>query len=249
MAEIKIQKYNRIFWDFVMQYDTQNSNILRKIIHSYSVAEKCFSIACQLFFSKQDRELAYLVGLFHDIGRFEQWKIYGTYNDKISVDHGDLGAELLEKFDKDLFEISSREREVLIEAIKFHTKPYAGDDEKIRLFNEIVKNADAFCNILTTANGAQPMTVNENGVSSQIWNDFLDLKPLYIYSPKTKLDRALMMLANTYYVKFDFLRKQVFQNKYIDVIFETFSQYLNEEDKQKFNYAKETLKNKYKQFA
>ena len=55
-----------------------------------------------------------------------------------------------------------------------------------------------------------------------------------------------MMLANTYYIKFDFLRKQVQQNKYIDVICETFSQYLDEEDKQKFEYAKNMLKEKYK---
>ena len=242
--DITIQNYNQFFWNFVNQYDTSNSNILRKIIHSYSVAEKCYSIACVFGFNKEQRNFSYLVGLLHDIGRFEQWKLYQTYNDKKSVDHGDIGAEILEKYNAEDFNITPRQREVMIEAIKWHTKPYEKDDEEVRLYNEIIKNADAYSNVITTANGAQPMTMTADGVTKEILDDFMELKPLWIYSPNTKLDRALMLTACTYYVKYEHIRKEIIEKRYIDVIFETFSQYLNDQDKQIYKNAVEVLKSK-----
>lgn len=244
MRDVTIQNYNHIFWNFIACYDAQNSNILRKIIHSFSVAEKCFAIACQLKLDKKQRELAYLVGLFHDIGRFEQWKLYQTFNDKISVDHGDLGEQMLAK-NREMFDLSERQFQVFVLAIKYHTKQYVGSDEDIILYNTIVKNADAYSNVITTANGAQPMTTNDDGYTKQILHDFLQLKPLWIYSPKTKLDRALMLTACTYYVKYDFLRSEILQKNYIDAIFETFSKYLNEFDKSVYQNAISVLKKKY----
>ena len=244
MKDLTIQNYNQLFWTFVEKYDTQNSNILRKIIHSYSVAEKCFSIASTLKLNKKQREFAYLVGLFHDIGRFEQWRLHQTYNDKISVDHGDLGEQMLLQ-NKICFDLSDEEMNVFVLAIKYHTKQYDGDDASVVLYNEIVKSADAFANVITTANGAQQMTVDADGYTDEILQDFLQLKPLWIYSPKTKLDKALMLSACAYYVKYDFLRKEILQKNYIDIMFETFSQYLNDIDKAVYQNAINILKEKY----
>ena len=48
-----------------------------------------------------------LIGLLHDIARFEQYTKYKTFRDSISIDHGDLGVEILfeekeiEKYDLD----------------------------------------------------------------------------------------------------------------------------------------------------
>lgn len=224
------------------QYDTTNANILRKIIHSFAVAENCFKIACKLKLDKKQREMCYLVGLFHDTGRFEQWKLYQTYNDKISVDHGDLGAKVLANFKPETFKISKSDFDIFVEAIKFHTKPYTGKNDQVALYNEIVKNADSYANIITTANGAQQMTVEADGVTEQILNDFKHLQPLWVYSPKTKLDRALMLTACAYYVRYDFLRRQILDNNYIDIMFGTFSQYLNDEDRKTYKEAVEVMK-------
>ncbi|NCC26079.1 MAG: HD domain-containing protein, partial [Deltaproteobacteria bacterium] len=40
-------------------------------------------------------ELALAGALFHDVGRFEQYAVFKTYSDRKSLDHGDLGAEVL----------------------------------------------------------------------------------------------------------------------------------------------------------
>lgn len=45
--------------------------------------------------SQEDIELAELIGLLHDIGRFEQVRLYHTFVDKDSINHGEYGAKIL----------------------------------------------------------------------------------------------------------------------------------------------------------
>ena len=241
-----LQNYNNIFWKIVKDYDLNNSNILRKMIHSFDVAKNCFSIACSQNFSVDERNLCYLMGLFHDIGRFEQWKKFQTYNDRISVDHGDLSFDILCNLNcSELFEISERESDIIKQAIKFHTKPYLGSDDEIIKYNNILKDSDAYANVVTTANGMQQMTVSSDGVTTELLKAFYNQELLVKFSPQTKLDRSLMLSACCYYVKNSYLRKQILDSHYIDIIYETFSNYLNDDDKQTFKQALEHLKAHY----
>ena len=41
--------------------------------------------------------IAEAVALLHDVGRFEQYKRYGTFNDRKSVNHAALGVEIMKK--------------------------------------------------------------------------------------------------------------------------------------------------------
>ena len=238
-----VQNINHQFYNFVSKYDLTNDNIIRKIVHTNTVADTCFLIACKMGLSQRDRELSYLAGVLHDIGRFEQWKLYQTYNDHKSVDHGDLSYELCDKFDLNF--ISKEDKRAVTLAVKYHTKQYIGTDERIKLFNKIILCADAYANVLNTANGAQRMTVNEDGVTDEILRDFLELKGLWKYSPMTKLDRALMLTACTYYVRLDFLKRQILDANLIDVIAENFAEYLNDEDKKVYFDAVEKLKKRF----
>ncbi len=94
-----IQNYNHNFWDVVKKYDLNESNLFRKFIHSFYVAKNCFTIACNKKMNQKERNICYLMGLFHDIGRFEQWVKYKTYDDVKSEDHGDLSYSILETLD------------------------------------------------------------------------------------------------------------------------------------------------------
>lgn len=63
-----VQNINHQFYDFIKNYDITNDNIIRKIIHTNTVADTCFLIACKMGLNQNDRELAYLTGILHDIG-------------------------------------------------------------------------------------------------------------------------------------------------------------------------------------
>lgn len=241
-----VQEYNLLFYKITNSYDVSNPNIVRKIIHSYDVAKICYSIASCLNLEEKDREFCYLMGLFHDLGRFEQWKIYNTYNDKESIDHGELSKAMLEKLDcKKIFSLNADEEYILMESIRYHTKDYSGDDEYLAKYIRILKNADAYSNVFSTASGMQQIFIDGDGYNSEILNDFSNQQKLNKYNYNSKLDRALMLAACLYYVDYDFLRKEIISNNYIDIVYETFSKYLNDKEKEIYRLALTNLKKNY----
>ncbi|MBR3890483.1 MAG: HD domain-containing protein [Bacilli bacterium] len=241
-----IQDYNMLFFNIVSKYDISDSNIVRKIIHSYDVAKICYSIASNLNLDENERNFCYLIGLLHDLGRFKQWEIYKTYNDKESIDHGELSKEMLDDLNcKDVFCINEKQEYILKESIRYHTKEYEGNDEEVSKYIKIIKNADAFSNVFSTASGMQQIFVSEEGYNKDLLDDFNNKKKLNKYSYKSKLDRALMLAACLYYVEYDFLRKEIVNSNYIDIVYETFSKYLNDEEKLIYKNSLEKMKKNY----
>ena len=83
------------FHRYVAPYDPENPRIALKIDHTLRVAELCDSIARGEGFTPAGCDLAWLCGLLHDIGRFEQVRRWGTFYDAQSASHAALGGEIL----------------------------------------------------------------------------------------------------------------------------------------------------------
>ena len=119
--------------------------IVLKIDHTFRVVKLCEEIAKSLNLSDEDIELAKFCGLLHDIGRFEQYKQYQTYRDKDSVDHGDLGYEILTEEDYIKKYIYKEEDEnIVLNAVRFHNKLSMPENlsEREKLFLKITRDAD-----------------------------------------------------------------------------------------------------------
>lgn len=84
-----------------------------------------------------------LAALVHDIGRFPQFVRCGTYRDDDSVDHGDLGAELLEQ-DSFLPSVSEDVHQLIISVVRLHNKKTipVGLDELTHSVLTVVRDAD-----------------------------------------------------------------------------------------------------------
>ena len=89
------QSARATFERYVSAYDPKNPRIALKIAHTYRVAELCARIAKGTGASVIDIDLAWLLGLLHDIGRFEQVRRYDTFNDAASISHAELGVSVL----------------------------------------------------------------------------------------------------------------------------------------------------------
>ena len=133
------------FETYVSGYDLNDTKIYLKYIHTGKVAENCERIARSLELSEEDVDLAWEIGMLHDIGRFEQVRRFGTYIDAKSIDHAQFGADLLfvdglmEKFDQET------ENRTLIEtAIRCHNRYRLpeGLTERELLFCQIIRDAD-----------------------------------------------------------------------------------------------------------
>ena len=83
------------FDSYVAGYDVANPRIALKVEHTLRVAELCERIARETGFTPAGIDLAWLCGLLHDIGRFEQLRRWDTFSDAASTSHAALGVEVL----------------------------------------------------------------------------------------------------------------------------------------------------------
>ena len=140
-------KATAAFDEYVSNYDPDNPLIHLKVIHSYKVAEIAERIARSLN-NEELVDFAWLLGLLHDIGRFEQARRYNTFVDSQSVDHAELGADIL--FKEDLIDRFPTEtlpdgwRQTAETAIRQHNKLAIAEglDERTKIFSEILRDAD-----------------------------------------------------------------------------------------------------------
>lgn len=135
------------FKRYTDNYDTSDEKIKLKVDHTYRVAAISERVAISLGLDKADTDLAWLIGMLHDIGRFEQLKNYGTFSDADSIDHAHYGVHLL--FDEGLIwefidKTDVSELGILKTAIFNHSayRIEEGLSERVVMFCNIIRDAD-----------------------------------------------------------------------------------------------------------
>lgn len=93
--KISREHIKKTFQEYTDRYDSTNPKIKLKIDHTYRVADLCEQIAQSLELSAAEVDLAWLSGMLHDVGRFEQLRRYNTFSDAQSIDHARFAVELL----------------------------------------------------------------------------------------------------------------------------------------------------------
>lgn len=166
------------FAEYVRNYDPSDEKIKLKIDHTYRVAGLCQRIAESLGLSEPDVDIAWLLGMLHDIGRFEQIRCFGTFNDVQSVDHAEFGADLLfkegliRKFAEGYYEECelarswNEEAEQIIKNNEHHNKDTGLIEMAIRQHNkyrvkeDLTERQRMFCDILRDADKVDIFKVN-----------------------------------------------------------------------------------------
>lgn len=83
------------FKRYVGPYDMDDPKIALKAAHTLRVAAVSERIARASGFTQAGIDLAWLCGLLHDLGRFEQLRRWGTFNDALSAKHAAIGVDIL----------------------------------------------------------------------------------------------------------------------------------------------------------
>ncbi len=133
------------FNDYVSGYDLSDRNIALKYAHSFRVMNLQVKYAKKLGFSPEDVEIARVIGLLHDFGRFEQLRVYHTYDDFVSIDHASYSCEqLFEKGNIKKF-VTNEEWYPIIEfAIRNHNKRVIEEcnDERMLMHAKLIRDTD-----------------------------------------------------------------------------------------------------------
>lgn len=136
------------FQEYLKDYDLTDDKIHLKYEHTLCVMNAVDYICTHEGLEREDRELALLIALLHDIGRFEQLKTFHSFDDS-KFDHAKFGVKVL--FADGLIRsfIAEDSYDGIIEkAIAYHSL-YAlpeGLTEKERLHCAIIRDADKLDN-------------------------------------------------------------------------------------------------------
>ena len=166
MIFIDREKVRKTFADYTANYNAQDEKIKLKINHTYRVAGLCDRIADSIGLVGEDRDIAWLLGMLHDVGRFEQIRRYHTFNDANSIDHAKLGADLL--FNDGLMEeyvpglLEQPERDLVELAIRQHNT--------YRLPETLTEREATFCKLIRDADKIDIFKVNIDTPMEEIYD-------------------------------------------------------------------------------
>nr|WP_305132970.1 HD domain-containing protein [Thomasclavelia cocleata] len=222
------------------------------MVHTYHVAENAKKIAQELKLSKEDIELAELIGILHDIGRFEELKITKELN-SVKFDHAGHGSKML--FEEDMirkFIEDSQYDNIIKKSIENHSRLEIEEnlDERTLLHSKIIRDADKIDNYRVKKDekveAIFPKRVNkiedmeESKLSDKVYNTVLDKKCVDIHNRVTPLDFWVCILAFTFDLNFEVSYKIVKENDYINVLVDRF-EYRDEETKNRMEKVRKII--------
>ena len=226
-------------------YDMKDIGISRKYYHSLRVMDIANLLAVNEKFNENDIELSNIVGLLHDYGRFPQWKNYKTYNDLISIDHGDLAIKLLfENNEIERFNIKHEYYDEIYDAIKYHNKLDITDDlsKHNKLLCKLIRDADKLDILYLYGTDMTLFKEDDKNISVEVKKSFYKNKQIDKKIIKSKNDKILLDLALVFDLNFNYSYKYIKDNKLIENLFKR----LNNEElfKEYFEYIYEYVDEK-----
>ena len=200
------------FNEYAKTFDLTVKPIMSKYHHSFRVMEFAIEIAKSINLNEKDIELARICGLLHDIARFRQWTDYNTYIDRKSIDHGDLGHDILnDYFLKDYDEI---EKNIILTATKYHNKYELPElDDRVSLFCKIVRDADKLDILKEQYN---KIIDNEIILKKELIDDILNNKICRNEFIKTSTDGMLRALSWVNDLNFEYSYDYLLNNHIIE---------------------------------
>ncbi len=122
---------------------TADTNYILKRHHTLRVVKNSRLIADSLGLSIEETALAQAAAVLHDVGRFTQYQRFGTFNDRKSLNHAELGLEVFTALPI-WKELPRSQREILAPAVRYHNAARVPDelDRRQRRFAKLLRDAD-----------------------------------------------------------------------------------------------------------
>lgn len=111
--------FGRYCATFYSSDENDQRNILLKVEHTRNVCSNMAAIFTEEGEGEEAAATAEAIALFHDVGRFEQYRRYRTFRDSDSVDHALLGVEVLTEH-RVLDTLDPAERMTICQAVRLH---------------------------------------------------------------------------------------------------------------------------------
>ncbi len=237
------------FKEYVKNYDPEDKQVKLKIHHIERVTNLARKMAEELNLSEEDIQLAELIGLLHDIGRFEQIRLYHTFVDRKSVNHGELGAKIL--FEDGLirnFIETDEFDEIIKKAIINHNRGKIEDGLTKRqlLHSKLVRDADKTDIFYLLITGDEKTVwevenMNNETVTDEIFREFIEDKHIDYKNIQTGGDRLVAHFAYIYDLYFRPTFTIFKEKNYVEKLYNRFN-FTNKDTAEKFKIIEEKAK-------
>jgi putative nucleotidyltransferase with HDIG domain len=233
---LSINSFLRIFDEYAFSFlnepnNSENTrlNLELKITHTKNVLDNCSNIAVSENLSAQDTLTAQLCGLFHDIGRFEQFTKFQTFRDDDSLYHGKIGVDVLDK-ECFLARLPTDIQDIIISAVYNHglIKIPIETSGKSYYFSKLVRDADKidiyrivakYYNSIGPRNIALEYGLEDKPyISESIITKFTNHQLIEKMELNTLNDFKTMQLAWIFDINFTYTRRTIIENNYLDAI-------------------------------
>ncbi len=118
-------------------------NVELKKHHTIRVRHAIIDVGKSIALNEDNMSIAEACAILHDIGRFEQYKNYGTFSDSISENHAALGVKIIREHNA-LRDFSAECREIIIRSVGCHNMPAipSGFNPDSLEFLKLIRDAD-----------------------------------------------------------------------------------------------------------
>ena len=209
---IDIAKAKQEFEKYLDEYDREDEQIRLKIVHTYGVVKYAGEIAGRMGISQEERDLAELIGLLHDIGRFEQIRRFHSFEPG-TMDHAVYGAELLFSREHMIRRFISDDSydDVIRVAIEKHSdfRLEGIHDENTFFYAQLIRDADKLdnCRVKLEASveamlGVAEKEAGEGLISPAVWESCLRRESVLSSDRKVPVDYWVSYLAQYYDINF-----------------------------------------------
>jgi len=234
MDQHELNNLKRWFTDYCRSFYSSDyedqRNITLKEEHTRNVSGNIVQIARGLSLDDARITLAEAIALYHDIGRFPQYRKFKTFKDSVSVNHGALGAKVLVE-NTVLQRLPEREQDIIVRTVALHNAYSIPSrlDRDMLLFLKLVRDADKL-DIWRVAieyygqpEGGRASAVGLElpdlpGYSPEVLTALKNEKMVQISTLKTLNDFKLLQLAWIYDLNFASSLRILESRQYIDGI-------------------------------
>lgn len=207
--------------DYMRSFYTEDEEVQQAIrmkeVHTGCVTSIAVELAKHLHLAAHDVQLAEIMGLFHDVGRFRQFTLYRTFNDAVSEDHAALGLKVLDELPF-LSRLVPEDEALVRFSILNHNKKVIAPTEDARqlFFARLLRDADK----LDIFRVLRPFLAppDGTGVSPDFLEKFIAGDQVDYTKIRTMDDRKLVRLMWVYDVNFSWTLQRVKERGYIEDI-------------------------------
>lgn len=232
---IDIQKARISFKNFLNKYRDKNElGFDLKVVHTYHVVDNAKAIATNLNLSEEDINLAELIGLLHDIGRFEELTALKRF-DSVGFDHASYGVKMLfeDNMIRNFIEDDSYD-EIIKVAIDNHSRLAIQDglNDRCLLHSKIIRDADKLDNFrvkkeekieaIFPGKVKNEDDLENSTLSDKVFETVKKNKCVDIHDRVTILDYWVCVLAFVFDLNFKETYQIVKDNNYINILIDRF---------------------------